>query len=1037
MRLKKFSDVNSKISHEAFADEIEVVRNRLSYINLNDDQNFQIQREAIVLVEEIRKFKRTYIDDFIAEFSLSNEEGVAIMCLAEGLLRIPDRKTAMALIDDKLAGKEWGQHFNKDRNLLVNFSSFGLLLTGSLINLAKTNFVGKVLGKMSKPLILKSVKRAIQIISNKYILGDNITTALQDGSLYTDKGYVFSIDLLGESSRSESQANHYYQEYLKALDAMSSFISQTKKMHDNHNLSLKLSALHPKVLLRKKDSLRLMLLPRIKHIINLCRELNISISFDAEEAYRQDIYLDIISELISDPEFKGFNGIGVVVQAYSKRTFHIIDYLAALANSLNKQIPIRLVKGAYWDGEIKFAQEYGLEGYPVFTRKEYTDVSYIACAQKILSYKEVFYPQFATHNAHTVSTIIALTQDYKINFEFQRLQGMGEELHDIIVKRGFRSRIYAPVGKYEDLLAYLMRRLLENGANSSFMNHIYNNDFPVTELVASPITRAYSSLLKAQMELPQQIYGALRENSTGYDLGYQSSYDEVANGSSKYFNKQYTVKSITEQKTAKSSKMRDSFMPADFSQKISEIHYCTEKDIEQALETANKFKDKWASTKVSVRADMLRRFARTLHENRYEFYAILLREGGKNIDDAISEVREAIDFAYYYASKAEELMGEEHKLPGYTGESNSIHYHGRGVFVCISPWNFPLAIFCGQILAALATGNTVIAKPADLTSTVAHMAVNLMHEAGVPPAALQLLIAKGSEISKLLLTQREVAGVCLTGSTEVAWSINRTLAARNAPIASFIAETGGQNAMIIDSSALIEQATDAIINSAFGSSGQRCSALRVAYIQEDIYDKLLDLVIGATNELSIGNTCDLSCDLGPVISLDSKSELLAHAKSIVKKNGCMEVAKHKQFKDLMLEKGSYCVPHIFEISHISDLEKENFGPMLHLRKFKANEFEQVVTEINSTGYGLTFGLQTRIEERINHISSLAAVGNFYANRTMIGAQVGTHPFGGEGNSGTGFKAGGPNYLLRFVYERVKTINTAAIGGNLELLRRVL
>lgn len=1036
MRSKQLDNIKTEISHYEFADEAQTVEKLLSYISLSEDQLSEVHREAIGLVEEIRRSKRSYIDDFISEFSLSNEEGVAIMCLAEGLLRIPDRKTAMALVDDKLADKEWGKHFNKDRNLLVNFSSFGLLLTGSLINVAKSNILGKALGKISKPVILKSVRRAIQIISNKYILGDSLNAALKDSDKYTDKGYVFSIDLLGESSRSEAQASQYYQEYIRALDSMRNFVGATRNMHDNHNLSLKLSALHPKVLLRKEDALKSILLPRIKHIVNLCKELNIAISFDAEEAYRQDIYLEIISELLRDPEFAGFDGIGVVVQAYSKRTFYIIDFVAELAKCLQKKVPIRLVKGAYWDSEIKFAQEYGLKGYPVFTKKEYTDVSYIACAQKIFSYGEVFYPQFATHNALSVASILELSGS-RTDFEFQRLQGMGEELHDIILKRGLKSRIYAPVGKYEDLLAYLMRRLLENGANSSFINRVYDNDYPISELVANPIIRSQQSLIKAHIELPSQIYGSLRENSVGSDLGYHSDFAEIKRCLEKRFGKTFEVRSIVDHKLRKEAKRRDSYMPADLSHKISEIHYLGDSDIAKALENACAFKEKWASSLVAERAGILRLFAQSLHDNRYDFYAILLREGGKNIDDAISEVREAIDFALYYASKAEELMGEGLKLPGYTGENNTMHYNARGVFVCISPWNFPLAIFCGQILAALATGNVVLAKPADLTPTVAMMAVELMHQAGIPKAALQLLIAKGSDISKVLLTQNEISGVCLTGSTEVAHSINRTLAARSAPIASFIAETGGQNAMIVDSSALLEQATDSIINSAFGSSGQRCSALRVAYIQEDIYDKLVELTIGAMNELVIGDTWDLSNDLGPVISNESKSELMDHVKCIVKKKGCNKVATHKQIKDSELAKGSFCVPHIFEISHISDLEKENFGPMLHLRKFKADGFESVIAEINSTGYGLTFGLQTRIEERIDQVASLAAAGNFYANRTMIGAQVGTHPFGGEGNSGTGFKAGGPNYLLRFVHERVKTVNKAAIGGNLELLRRVL
>lgn len=1022
------------ISSKTYTPEVEYVGILKDYISFNAIEEHRIKAQATEFTEVIKKNSAANgIESFIQQYSLSTEEGVAIMCLAESLLRIPDRATANQLIEDKLSGKNWKQHLGKSKSLFVNASSWGLLLTGKVVDLGdSSNFIGKLINRLGEPVVLEGIKKAIKFMSDEFILGENLKEALKNGKDSINKGYNLSFDILGESSRTAKQADFYYNEYLKAIEVIAGLNQKRNSIYDQLNLSVKLSALHPKVYLRKVEALKKHLIPRLEEIVALCEKHDISISFDAEESYRQDVYLEILEHIIRNPRFGQYHGIGFVVQGYSKRSFYIIDYIAKLAQSTNKRLPMRLVKGAYWDSEVKHSQENGLEGYPVFTLKEHTDLSYIACAKKLFTYNRFIYPQFATHNAVTAAIIIELAGSH--DYEFQRLQGMGEALHDHLLKIGKKSRIYAPVGKYEDLLAYLMRRLLENGANTSFVHMIADESKSINDLIELPTNLISDIKTNVKVPLPSEIYRE-RKNSAGIELGIRANLELTESELLKYDGKTYNTSSIICGKhRRKGLEPREIKNPANHKEILGSAVFASVKDLEEAVAKATKSFDSWSKTPVEARAKALRRFADLLEEKKFEAVSILIREAGKSIDDAFNEVREAVDFARYYAFTAEDLS-KPLNLPSYTGESSTLSWHPRGVFVCVSPWNFPLAIFVGQILAALVTGNTVIAKPADMTTIIASFAVDLMIEAGINEDAVSLVLCEGAELSKHIISSSDVRGVCFTGSTGVAQIINRNLAARqNAPIASFIAETGGQNALIVDSSALLEQATDAIVTSAFGSVGQRCSALRVLYAQEEIMEPLMALVEGSLCELKIGNTRDLTVDMGPIIDNNAKARLLEHCEEIVKVKGCKQLFAHPDQKDLEGDKNaSFVAPRAFRINSISDLKKENFGPLLHVIPFKSDGLDNVIDQINSTGYGLTSGIQTRIEDKIHYVAQRIKAGNFYANRSIIGAHVGTHPFGGENNSGTGFKAGGPHYLMRFMVERTTTINTTAIGGNIELL----
>ena len=1002
-----------------FCDEETVIRDALASVNLSFSQEESIVNKSKELIRLIQNDIRFSAEELLQMYDLSTGEGMAIMCLAEGLLRIPDRDTAFALLVDKLGNKDWPIKLAQDHSDLSKFISIGLATSGHLANLHALNnnpFI-KISQKVTKVPFLLLTQHMIKWLGNKFILGHDITHAIHNIKKNKDDG-VFSFDLLGESSRNFTQSETYYQRYLDAIDHLGK--SDIKDRH----ISLKLTALYPRFELTKLDDIDSYLLPKLVRLINKMDSHNIAITFDAEESYRLEAYLHVVSALIKNSECKNSN-IGVVVQAYQKGARDVIDAIIDLARLTNKKIPIRLVKGAYWDSEIKYAQTNGLHDYPVFTRKECTDINYLSCAKHILDNDQYIYPQFATHNAITAATIIELGRGKA--FEFQKLQGMGNALHRIL-KNERRIRTYAPVGQIQDLLAYLMRRLLENGANTSFIHQAkhYNLD----DLKINPQDLFEVAMSKQPIASPQAIYSA-RNNSIGYDMGYKLMHNEIKQAIQEFNTKIYEVGPIIDGKELLSTKhTTEHFRPSNTAEKIGAISVATESDIVKAIASAADAFNQWTSLKPSDRAEILRKIADLYNENRHELYSLLLRESGKSINDAIAEVREAIDFCRYYALSAEKLMREK-SLPGPTGEKNLLTMHGRGVFLCISPWNFPLAIFTGQVVAALVSGNCVIAKPAEHTPIIANIATKLMHLAGVPGNVLHLLITSGSQIGKYVTPLPEIAGVAFTGSNATAKLINSTLAARDGAIVPIIAETGGQNAMIVDSSALLEQVTDDVMESAFYSTGQRCSCLRTLYIQEEIYTPLLEMIAGAVDTLKIGDTIDFSNDIGPVIDKSSHDTLTSHIKEM-KERGFNLIQTNPQKGST--SDGFFFYPQILEISSINDIPDERFGPILHVIKYKASDLDKIIDEINNCGFGLTFGVHSRIEARIEYIRSRMKVGNIYANRSMTGAQVESQPFGGENKSGTGFKAGGPHYLLRFMVERTTSINLTAIGGNVELLK---
>ncbi len=1016
------------ISNSAFINEEEYIKGIIPKIQCDFRKNLQIKKRTLSYIDYIIKDTNFAVEQFLQKYSLSTEEGVAIICLAESLIRIPDQNTAINLAIDKLSDKSWGKHISFAKSRIVELSSLGIFAVGKLMNLTSAkNSIVEVVKKISDPLILNAIKTAIKFLGKEFIIGYDIEAGFQEAR--KNPNYLYSFDLLGESSRTDAQAMGYYNSYIQAIDKMEFYFpSHGETLFERPNLSVKLSALFPRVELLKIREIEATLLPRLMEIIRKAKDNRITITFDAEECRRQDIYLNVLTKLVMHEEFKDYNGIGFVVQAYQKRASSIIDYVIKLSKVTKKQIPLRLVKGAYWDSEIKYAQEHGLPDFPVFIKKEFVDANYLFCAKKIFENKESIYPQFATHNAYTASYIIELFGES--TYEMQKLFGMGNSLYDVVSKEK-SVRIYAPIGKMEDLLAYLMRRLLENGANTSFVNKVNSKDLDREELTLPIDLQVQNAMnISSKIKLPKDVYKN-RDNSLGMDLGYIMNVEILENELAKYGNKVYTAGSIiggNEILAPKHSK--DVFRPGNISEKIGEISYAKASELKSAVEIADKATKEWATTSVLKRAGYIKKLAELMEQNKYELYSLLIREGGKSLQDAIGEVREAIDFCNYYSLKAEEIIIEKN-LPGVTGERNTLSWHPRGVFLCISPWNFPLAIFLGQVVAALVTGNTVLCKPADQTSLIANYAIKLLYETGIPKNVIQLLIAKGSLIGEVVVTDEKIKGVTFTGSNETAKFINLTLAQREGAIIPLIAETGGQNAMIVDSSALLEQVCDDVITSAFYSAGQRCSALRVLYVQEEIYDDLLKLITGAMEELKIGDTFDITHDIGPVIDEKSKAQLTAHVEEL-RESGFNVLATHPM--NGSAANGYFFYPHIIEIKTINDLKAENFGPILHICKYKEKELNKVIEEINNYGYGLTFGVQSRIDHKISDITSKIHVGNIYVNRSTIGAQVESHPFGGENKSGTGFKAGGPHYLLRFMTERALCINLTASCGNIELLK---
>ncbi|MEP1448605.1 MAG: bifunctional proline dehydrogenase/L-glutamate gamma-semialdehyde dehydrogenase PutA [Paraglaciecola sp.] len=938
------------------------------------------------------------VDALLNEYSLSSSEGVVLMCLAEALLRVPDKKTQDKLISDKLSKGQWSSHLGNSDSLFVNASSWGLLLTGGLVNYANQHnqfgILKKTLGKVGEPVIRKAMNIAMKVMGQQFVMGETIEDAVQRAQDKERKGYVYSYDMLGEGARTQKDADEYFDAYAQAIKVIGK-AAEGKGPRKSPGISVKLSAIHPRYEFTHRDRVMAEIPPKLKELCLLAKESNIGLTVDAEESERLDISLDIIEQVFSDPDLIGWDGFGLAVQSYQKRAMFVIDWVRELTQKVGRKMMVRLVKGAYWDTEIKNAQKDGLVHFPVFTRKSSTDVSYHACANRLLDFRDTIYPQFATHNAYTAAVIVELAGDDKVGFEFQCLHGMGDSLYDQIVSQEeIQCRIYAPVGEHEDLLAYLVRRLLENGANSSFVNAIVDETRPVESLLEDPVekTQRLKHKYNDQIQKPIALFGSERNNSKGLDVTDINQITALKDNLDSWYEQHLLQEG---QVPEGAHAVRN---PANSNEIIGFHHFDTQQQMADKLTTAHNAFETWSATPMSERADLLRRTAEILERNMGELIALCIKEAGKVASDGVDEVREAVDFCRYYAARAEELAEDDRLAP-------------RGVVFCISPWNFPLAIFLGQVAAALVTGNTVIAKPAEQTSLIALHALQLMEYVGLPAGVVQAVIASGPDVGDALLPDERIKAVMFTGSTATGNIIANALAQRGGEQVPLIAETGGQNCMIVDSTALPEQVVDDVIASGFQSAGQRCSALRVLFLQEEIADTVTEMLIGALHELSVGDPAYLATDIGPVIDKQALANLQAHAEDMLHNGTLLYECK------VPTNKGSFFAPKLYQISDISVLKREVFGPCVHIVRFKADEIEQTVEKINATGFGLTMGIHTRIDIRALELIKLSRAGNVYVNRNMIGAIVGVQPFGGRGLSGTGPKAGGPNYLTRLMLEK--------------------
>lgn len=1013
------------------------VNQLLDHANPGAKKRQQIKQLATHLVENVRDKIEDMdgVDAFMKEYDLSSKEGILLMCLAEALLRIPDKDTADKLIKDKITEADWKSHLGKSESLFVNASTWGLMLTGKIIDIDESKSgmkraLDKFINKTGEPVIRKGIHRAMQMMGKQFVMGRNIKEAIKRSGKKGFKDYRYSYDMLGEAALTQEDADRYFDAYMSSIASIAD--ANTKRnINDASSISIKLSALHPRYEVANVERVVDELSPRVLEIANHAKKLNVAVTVDAEEADRLEISLKIFERVYA--QLEEYHGFGLVVQAYQKRALKVLEWLADLYDQHHRLIPLRLVKGAYWDTEVKRAQEQGLSHYPVFTRKVNTDVSYLACAQFLLTNRKRFYPQFATHNANTVAAIKVLGGETG-GYEFQRLHGMGQALHSqTISKDGLNRpcRIYAPVGSHEDLLPYLVRRLLENGANTSFVNRLTDLTLNIEDITQDPIekVRKHRTHKHPKLPLPSEIYGQQRVNSEGYNLGDMQTVDQLLDQVAEKSTTVIQASSLVPHSSAvNDSELISVYSPANLELLVGTYARADKATVKQAMDNAQQAFPAWRDEGVAFKADCLLKLGDLMEQHSQALIYLLQNEAGKTLGDCIAEVREAVDFCRYYANQATELCASGEKMPGPTGESNYLFHQGKGVFVCISPWNFPLAIYAGQIVAALVTGNCVIAKPAEQTSLIGHFTAQLIHEAGIPKDVFQLVLGSGSQIGNQLCQSNGIAGVVFTGSTQTAQIINLNLANRkDASIATLIAETGGQNCMIADSSCLPEQLVKDVINSAFFSAGQRCSALRVLYIQDDVAGKVIHMLKGAMDELSTGNPQLFSTDLGPVIDEKALGILQNH------KSRMQQTAKPIKSLPEPEIKGHYFAPQAVEISGIDVLEQEIFGPFLHVIRYKSNELDQVIDAINGTGYGLTTGIHSRIDDTIEYVISKIQAGNCYINRNMTGAVVGVQPFGGMGLSGTGPKAGGPNYLRQFLTEKTITNNISAVGGNADLL----
>ncbi len=1020
-----------------YRDEAEAVSALLAACPLDDTACALIHADAETLVRAARRStkRQGVVESFLQEFSLGTKEGLALMCLAEALLRTPDQGTRDKLIAEKIGSADWASHLGHSDSLFVNASTWGLMLTGKLVDVddeAKRDvggFLRRLAGRLGEPVVRQAVAAAVRIMGEQFVLGRTIEEALKRAR---KEGSLCSFDMLGEGARTAADAERYERLYASAIATVGEATAGAGPER-GHGVSVKLSALSPRYEAVQEARVWSELYPRLKRLAVLAARHDLNFALDAEEADRLVLSLKILERLAGEEDLGGWTGLGLVVQAYQKRSVEVIERVAALARSSGRRIMVRLVKGAYWDSEIKRAQVAGRPGYPVYTTKAATDLSYLVSAKALIDASPALYPQFATHNAHTLAAVHHMAGEAGVQIEHQRLHGMGEALYGAAYTRFGNDmvlRAYAPVGGHEDLLPYLVRRLLENGANTSFVHALLDDRVPSAEVVGDPVAAA-----KAQpgphpfIPPPQELYGPARRNALGRDLSMRSERERLARATKALAGERLQAGPLVGGDNLAGAGPRTAYNPADLSRSIGESADATTADIDQAFRLARKAQPGWDRQGGVGRAKVLRAMGDTLEADTDRLVAILAAEAGKTLNDAVSEVREAADFCRYYACLAEEQFGAPTILKGPVGETNALELRGRGVFVCISPWNFPLAIFTGQIAAALAAGNAVLAKPAEQTPLIAAEAVRLFFKAGLQPDLLALLPGRGETVGAALTAHAELDGVAFTGGTSTAWAINRTLAARQGPIVPFIAETGGLNGMFIDTTALKEQVVDDVLASAIGSAGQRCSALRTLYVPHDSADLVIATLKGALEAMVIGDGADAATDIGPVIDADARALLDAHVKRLERE---AKIVARRELNGLA-ERGAFFGPVIAEVPTPDFLEQEVFGPILHVYRYDPADLPKVAGTLAARRYGLTLGVHTRIDAFAEQVRELVPAGNVYVNRSIIGAVVGVQPFGGEGLSGTGPKAGGPHALLRYAVERALSVNITAQGGDPMLL----
>lgn len=1011
------------LSSSLLKSERDSVEEVLKILPWDDAFAQKVQHRSQNLVASARRTRRQPkdLESFFQDYGLDSQEGLALMCMAEALLRIPDKATTIALIRDKIASTRWLRSAAENKDWMTKAAGLGLSITSTTIN--------SLFSKLGEPLIQKAMEQAMRILGKQFVIGETIEEAIKKSKNRDNAPYTMSFDMLGEGARTAQDAEYYFQAYHDALKALAA----GEHIHGQAGLSIKLSALHPRYCYTQQESCIPVLTEKLMALCHDAARHHINLTIDAEEIDRLSLSLKVFQNLLLDPRLQEWNGLGLAVQSYHKASLDVVEHIAHLASSTRRRLQVRLVKGAYWDFEIKRAQILGLKEYPVYTRKYNTDASYLACVYKLFQHKKYLYPMLGTHNAHTISAVLEMADGFAHgDFEFQKLFGMGNMIYRKVMEEyDCPVRIYAPVGSHENLLPYLVRRLLENGANSSFVYKIFNKDIEIEKICTDPVqvVRSYSSKRHPHIALPAEIYGD-RVNSEGLDIDDEKTERDLAGKIKRAKTQYYEARPLTAGKPNKVGSMLKSTNPANIKDALGDVHISSLHNLDAVFSHAQTGFQIWSETDPEQRARIIERYAYLLEENRAELLMLCMREGGKTLSDALAELREAVDFCRYYAMKGRNifsLSGQSLRSP--TGEENILLHKARGIFVCISPWNFPLAIFTGQVVAALMAGNAAIAKPAEQTSILGARLCELLLQAGVVPEALTLVTGDG-HMGAALVQHPKVSGVAFTGSTHVARSINRTLAEKEGPIVPLIAETGGQNAMIVDSSALTEQVVDDVLESAFGSAGQRCSACRVLFLQDDIADRTITMLAGAMEELKVGNPLDIQTDIGPVIDEEALALLQKHKTRLEGIGKCLaQTPMHESLK----EQGHYFAPCAYEIRDMSLLEEEVFGPILHVVRYAAQDIDSVIKQINTSGYGLTLGVHTRIDQFTKKIIGQIHVGNAYVNRSMTGAVVGVQPFGGCGLSGTGPKAGGPQYLYAFSQEKVISIDTTASGGNASLV----